>query len=62
MECPNRGLPTNKPRSAHSRSASALTARKAMSDLAMLSLDGRVRKAADRLGFALLPSDAELAL
>jgi predicted nucleic acid-binding protein len=42
--------------------ASALTARKAMSDLAMLSLDSRVRKAADRLGFLLLPANAELGL
>jgi hypothetical protein len=42
--------------------ASALTARKAMADLAMLSLDGRIRRAADRLGFLLLPSDAELGL
>ena len=40
--------------------ASALTARKAVSDLAMLSLDGRVRRAADSLGFVLIPSDAEL--
>ena len=42
--------------------ASALTARKAVSDLAMLSLDGRVRRAADSLGFVLIPSDAELGL
>jgi predicted nucleic acid-binding protein len=42
--------------------ASAVTARKALSDLAMLSLDDRVRKAAARLGFPLLPSDAELGL
>jgi len=40
--------------------ASALTARKAVPDLAILSLDGRVRKAADRLGFLLLPSDTAL--
>jgi len=40
--------------------ASALTARKAVSDLAMLSLDGRVRRAADSLGFVLVPSDTEL--
>jgi predicted nucleic acid-binding protein len=40
--------------------ASAVTARKAVSDLTMLSLDGRVRKAADRLGFPLLPADAKL--
>jgi predicted nucleic acid-binding protein len=42
--------------------ASALTARKALSDLAMLSLDSRVRRAADRLGFLLLPGNAELGL
>lgn len=42
--------------------ASALTARKALSDLAMLSLDTRVRRAADRLGFVLLPGNAELGL
>jgi predicted nucleic acid-binding protein len=42
--------------------ASALTARKAVADLAMLSLDERVRRAADRLGFLLLPSDGELGL
>jgi predicted nucleic acid-binding protein len=40
--------------------ASALTTRKAVPDLAMLTLDGRVRKAADRLGFLLVPTDAEL--
>jgi predicted nucleic acid-binding protein len=40
--------------------ASALTARKAVPDLSMLTLDGRIRKAADRLGFPLVPSDAEL--
>jgi predicted nucleic acid-binding protein len=40
--------------------ASALIARKAVPDLAILSLDGRVRTAADRLGFQLLPSDADL--
>jgi hypothetical protein len=39
-----------------------LTARKAVSELAMLSLDGRVRRAADSLGFVLIPSDAELGL
>jgi predicted nucleic acid-binding protein len=38
--------------------ASAVTARKAVSDLAMLSLDFRVRKAAALLGFALLPGEA----
>jgi predicted nucleic acid-binding protein len=40
--------------------ASALTVRKAMPDLAMLSLDDRIRTAADRLGFQLVPDDAEL--
>jgi predicted nucleic acid-binding protein len=40
--------------------ASALTARKAVPDLAMLTLDDRIRKAAERLGFVLVPSDAEL--
>lgn len=40
--------------------ASALTARRALPDLAMLSLDGRVRRAADRLGFVLLPGNADL--
>jgi hypothetical protein len=39
-----------------------LTARKAVSELAMLSLDRRVRRAADSLGFVLRPSDAELGL
>lgn len=40
--------------------ASAMTARRAVPDLAMLSLDGRVRQAAGGLGFLLVPSDAEL--
>lgn len=40
--------------------ASALTARRAVADLAMLSLDGRVRQAAGRLGFRLVPTDAVL--
>jgi predicted nucleic acid-binding protein len=40
--------------------ASALVGRKAVPELAMLSLDTRVRKAANRLGFALAPSDPEL--
>jgi predicted nucleic acid-binding protein len=40
--------------------ASALTARKAVPDLAMLALDGRIRTAANRLGFLLVPPDAEL--
>jgi predicted nucleic acid-binding protein len=42
--------------------ASALIARKAVPDITVLSLDDRVRKAADRLGFLLVPSDAELGL
>jgi len=42
--------------------ASALTARKAVSDLAMLSLDGRVRRAANRLGFPVLPGTGALGL
>lgn len=40
--------------------ASALTARKAVPDLALLSLDTRIRQAANRLGFMLAPTDAEL--
>ena len=40
--------------------ASALTARKAVPNLAMLSLDARIRQAAERLGFTLAPTDAEL--
>ena len=40
--------------------ASALTARKAVPELAMLTLDARIRKAADRLGFMVVPTDAEL--
>jgi predicted nucleic acid-binding protein len=40
--------------------ASAVTARKAVADLAMLALDGRIRTAAHRLGFPLVPPDAEL--
>jgi hypothetical protein len=40
--------------------ASALTARKAVPDLAVLSLDGRIRHAAARLGFIVVPRDAEL--
>jgi|SRR5262245_37451873 len=39
--------------------ASAVTARRAVPDLAILSLDGRIRTAADRLGFTLLPPDVE---
>ncbi len=38
--------------------ASALLARKAVPDLTMLSLDGRVREVAVALGFRLLPVDA----
>ena len=40
--------------------ASALIGRKAIPELAMLSLDTRVRRAANRLGFPLVPSDTEL--
>ena len=40
--------------------ASALTVRKAVPDLAMLTLDHRVRKAANGLGIPVVPSDAEL--
>jgi predicted nucleic acid-binding protein len=40
--------------------ASALTARRAIPDIAVLSLDDRVRRAADRLGLPLVPSDASL--
>ena len=40
--------------------ASALTARKAVPDLAMLTLDARIRQAAARLGLTLVPTDAEL--
>lgn len=40
--------------------ASALIARKALSDIVMLSLDDRLRAAADGLGFRLLPSDEDL--
>ena len=40
--------------------ASALTARKAMPDVAMLSLDDRIRMAASRIGFQLVPDDAQL--
>jgi predicted nucleic acid-binding protein len=42
--------------------ASALTVRKAIPDLAMLTLDHRVRQAASRLGMPVVPSDAELGL
>jgi len=42
--------------------ASALTVRKAIPDLAMLTLDHRVRHAANRLGMPVVPSDAELGL
>jgi hypothetical protein len=40
--------------------ASALTARKVVPDLAMLTLDGSIRQAAARLGFTVLPTDAQL--
>jgi predicted nucleic acid-binding protein len=40
--------------------ASALIARKAVPDLAMLTLDARIRQAADRLGFSVVPAAAEL--
>jgi uncharacterized protein len=40
--------------------ASALIARRAVPDLAVLSLDGRIRKAAERLGLQLVPGQAEL--
>ena len=40
--------------------ASALTVRKAVPDLAILTLDNRVRQAANRLGIPVVPSDAEL--
>jgi len=40
--------------------ASALIGRKAIPELAMLSLDIRVRRAANRLGFPLVPGDTEL--
>lgn len=40
--------------------ASMLTARKALPDLVVLSLDDRVREAADRLGLPLAPTAAEL--
>jgi predicted nucleic acid-binding protein len=41
--------------------ATALTARKAVPDIAVLTLDARIRQAADRLGFIVVPTDAELA-
>ncbi len=41
--------------------ASALIARKAIPDIAILSLDDCVREVGRRLGFPLLPGDAELA-
>ena len=40
--------------------ASALTVRKAVPDLAILTLDNRVRQAANSLGIPVVPSDAEL--
>lgn len=39
--------------------ASALTAKKAVSDIAVLSLDGRVRRSAGLLGFRLVPDEPE---
>jgi hypothetical protein len=39
-----------------------LTVRKAIPNLAMLTLDHRVRQAANRLGMPVVPSDAELGL
>ena len=42
--------------------ASALAVRKAVPDLAILTLDQRIRKAANRLGIPVVPSDAELGL
>jgi PIN domain len=40
--------------------SSALTARKAVPDVALLTLDARIRQAARRLGFGLVPTSAEL--
>ena len=40
--------------------ATALTARKAVPDLALLTLDDRIRRGGERLGFRLVPDDAEL--
>jgi hypothetical protein len=40
--------------------AGALTARKAVPDLAVLTLEARFRQAADRLEFIVVPTDAEL--
>lgn len=42
--------------------ASALTVRKAVPDLSMLTLDHRVRQVANRLGIPVLPSDEDLGL
>src|SRR5262245_57739952 len=42
--------------------ATAVSARKAVPNLAILSLDARLRRAGDRLGFLLVPSDADLGL
>jgi len=39
--------------------SSALTARKAVPEIALLTLDARIRQAAGRLGFTLVPADAE---
>jgi len=40
--------------------AGALAARRAVSDLVMLSLDDRIRQVAARLGLPLVPTDAQL--
>ena len=40
--------------------ASALTVRKAVPDLAILTLDNRIRQAATQLGIPMVPTDAEL--
>jgi hypothetical protein len=40
--------------------ASALTVRKAVPDLAILTLDNRIRQAATQLGMPMVPTDAEL--
>ncbi len=40
--------------------ATALVARKAIPDVALLSLDNRIREAGGRLGFRLLPADSDL--
>jgi predicted nucleic acid-binding protein len=42
--------------------ATAVTLRKVVPDLAMLTLDNRVRTAASRLGLPLVPNDADLGI